>query len=139
MTVDDEVVGAIGEGVVVLLGVSVDDTPADAQSVASKVAHLRIFREGEVPLNRSLLDVAGRALVVSQFTLLADVRKGRRPSLSKAAPGPDAEPLVDLFVKELRTLGVPVETGRFGANMVVSLSNDGPVTIVVESEAGRVV
>ncbi len=129
VTVDGEVVGAIDRpGLVVLVGVTHDDTAATARALAGKVAALRILR-GE----RSALDEGAPVLVVSQFTLYADTRKGRRPSWGAAAPGPVAEPLVDAFADALRALGLEVATGRFGADMAVSLVNDGPVTLLLEA------
>jgi len=123
------VVGRIDRaGLVVLVGVTSDDTPAVAAALARKVADLRILR-GE----RSALDERAPVLVVSQFTLYADTRKGRRPSWSAAAPGPVAEPLVDAFASALRDLGLEVATGRFGADMAVELVNDGPVTLLLEA------
>jgi D-tyrosyl-tRNA(Tyr) deacylase len=124
VTIDGEVVGAIDAGLCVLVGVTHDDSAESASKLASKVANLRIF-DGE----QSLLDVGGAALVVSQFTLYGDTTRGRRPSWIAAARPEQAEPLVDAFVDALRTLGVRVEAGRFGANMQVALVNDGPVTI----------
>ena len=135
VTVAGEVVGAIeGPGLAVLVGVTHDDTPAKAAQLARKLWSLRLF-EGEdgVPgTERSCSDFGGPLLVVSQFTLYGDARKGRRPTWSAAAPGPVAEPLVDAVVAELRELGAKVETGRFGADMKVALVNDGPFTVVVE-------
>ena len=129
VTVDGEVVGSIGEGLLVLLGVTHDDTAEQAVTLARKIHTLRILR-GE----RGVADVDGAGmLVVSQFTLYADTRKGRRPSWSAAAPGPVAEPIVERFAAELRSLGAPVATGRFGADMAVELVNDGPVTVLLES------
>jgi D-aminoacyl-tRNA deacylase len=129
--VDGRVVGEVGPGLLVLLGVAAGDDDAVADRLAGKVARLRIFeRDGR--FDASLLDTGGGALVVSQFTLLADTRKGNRPSFSAAAPPGDAEPLYERFCAVLRTLGVPVETGRFGAQMEVELVNDGPVTIVLD-------
>ena len=126
--VDGEVVGALDRpGLVVLLGVTHDDGADHAERLARKVAELRILR-GE----RSALDEGAPLLVVSQFTLYADTRKGRRPSWSAAAPGPVAEPLVGAFVDAVRGYGLPVATGRFGADMAVELVNDGPVTLVLE-------
>ncbi len=133
VTIDGEAVGAIGPGLVVLVAVAQDDGPEEARRLATKAAELRIFADGEGRFNRSLLETAGAALVVSQFTLLADVRKGRRPSFVAAAPPEQASPLVDAFAGALRELGVPVETGRFGAHMLVELENDGPVTIVLDT------
>ena len=128
VSVDGEVVGAVERpGLAVLVGVTHTDTPEQAQALARKVADLRILR-GE----RSALDDGAPVLVVSQFTLYADTRKGRRPSWSAAAPGPVAEPLVEAFAAALRGLGLDVATGRFGADMAVSLVNDGPVTLLLE-------
>jgi len=142
VAVDGETTASIGAGMVVLLGVARGDTPAEAGRLASKVAELRIFpstslRAGSPApreFEHSLLETGGEALVVSQFTLLADVRKGRRPSFSNAAPPEEAEPLVEAFAAALRALGVRVSTGRFGAHMRVELENDGPVTLVVDTE-----
>lgn len=126
--VDGAVVGSIdGPGLLVLVGVTHDDDPARAGKLAKKVAELRIL-DGE----KSCTDVGAPILAISQFTLYGDTRKGRRPSWSAAAPGPVAEPLVDHFVGALRDLGLPVETGVFGADMKVSLVNDGPITLIVE-------
>ncbi len=132
MSVEDEVVARSGAGVLVLLGVGASDLDATAERLASKIAHLRIFENEEGRFDRSLLDVGGEALVVSQFTLLADTDKGNRPSFTQAAAPGAAEPLYQRFAEALRTLGVPVQTGLFGARMQVSLVNDGPVTIVLE-------
>jgi D-aminoacyl-tRNA deacylase len=129
--VGDETCGEIDAGVAVLLGAAVGDTDADADRLAGKIARLRIFANEEGRFDRSLLETGGAALVVSQFTLLADTGKGNRPSFAGAAAPADAEPLVARFCAALRELGVPVETGRFGAAMEVELVNDGPVTIVL--------
>ena len=129
MTVDGEVVGRLPRpGLVVLVGVTHGDTAATAEQLADKVWNLRIL-EGEA----SCADVDAPLLVVSQFTLYADTRKGRRPSWNNAAPGPVAQPLVDAFADALRERGAHVETGRFGAHMQVSLVNDGPVTLILEA------
>ncbi|MCV7527320.1 D-aminoacyl-tRNA deacylase [Micrococcus luteus] len=129
VTVDGKVVGSFeGEGLVILLGVSVDDTKAEAVQVAAKIAGLRML-DGEV----SLLDAGAPALVVSQFTLYGDVRKGRRPSWTRAARGDQAEPLYERFMAELESSGVRVERGVFGATMDVSLTNSGPFTLIVDS------
>jgi len=122
--------GAIGPGLCVLLGVGRGDGEEDAVRLAGKIARLRIFADAEGKFARSVLDAGGAVLVVSQFTLLADTDKGNRPSFAEAAPPEVAEPVYECFCGELRTLGVPVETGRFGAKMKVELVNDGPVTIV---------
>jgi D-tyrosyl-tRNA(Tyr) deacylase len=132
VTVDGAVHSEIGTGLVVLLGVARDDDGAAAERLAGKVARLRIFGDERGKFDRSLLDVDGQALVVSQFTLIADTRKGNRPSFIEAAPPDLAEPLYEEFCSHLRTMGVSVETGIFGARMAVELVNDGPVTIVLE-------
>ncbi|MGZ4439448.1 MAG: D-aminoacyl-tRNA deacylase [Gaiellaceae bacterium] len=124
--------GAIGAGLCVLLGVADGDTEHEAERLAGKVARLRVFENAEGKFDRSLLDTGGAALVVSQFTLIADTTKGNRPSLSGAAPPEQAEPLYESFCDALRAEGVPVETGVFGARMQVELVNDGPVTIVLD-------
>jgi D-tyrosyl-tRNA(Tyr) deacylase len=131
VTVRGEPVGEVGSGLCVLLGVARGDGGAEAQRLAEKVARLRIFEDDEGRFGRSLLDVGGEALVVSQFTLLADTAKGNRPSFGEAAPPEEAEPLYESFCEALRAQGVPVETGVFGARMAVELVNDGPVTIVL--------
>ena len=131
--VDHEIVGRIDGGLLVLLGVADDDTPAGADFLAKKVAHLRIFNDDEGKMNRSLTEVRGSALVVSQFTLLGDCRKGRRPSYGKAAPPALAESLYEHFAERLREEGVPVAMGRFRAMMQVELVNDGPVTVIVHT------
>jgi D-tyrosyl-tRNA(Tyr) deacylase len=131
--VDDEVVGEIGAGVVILLGVGPDDAEATADELGRKAAELRIFRDGEGRTNLSLLDVGGSALVVSQFTLFADTRRGRRPGFTGAAPPDLAERLYLRFAEALRALGVTVATGRFGAEMAVDLVNDGPFTIWLDT------
>jgi D-aminoacyl-tRNA deacylase len=124
--------GAIGAGLVALVGVAEGDTEAEADRLAGRVARLRIFAGEDGKFDRSLLDTGGAALVVSQFTLIADTAKGNRPSFSGAARPERAEPLYERFCAALRDLGVPVETGVFGARMEVELANDGPVTIVLE-------
>jgi D-aminoacyl-tRNA deacylase len=124
--------GEIGRGLCVLLGVAAGDGEEEAGRLAAKVARLRIFPDDEGRFDRSVLDVGGAALVVSQFTLIADTAKGNRPSFAAAAAPAEAEPLYERFSDELRTLGVPVETGVFGAKMEVELVNDGPVTIVLD-------
>ena len=133
VTVDGEVVGQIGPGLLVLLGVATDDAESDAQQLAVKIAGLRIFEDDAGKMNLALADVGGSMLVVSQFTLLGDCRKGRRPSFTGAA-GPElAETLYEVFVAAVRQLGLPVETGRFRRHMEVSLVNDGPVTLLLDS------
>ena len=132
VTVDGDVVGRIGVGLVALVGVTHDDTEADAHALAAKIVGLRVFPADDSGFDRSVTDVGGSLLAVSQFTLYADVRKGRRPSWSAAAPGPVAEPLVDAVVEALRARGLQVCTGAFGAHMAVSLVNDGPVTLFLE-------
>ena len=132
VAVDGEVVAAIGPGLVVLLGVASGDSDAAAQRLGGKVARLRIFEDAQGRFDRSLLDVGGEALVVSQFTLIADTRKGNRPSFTAAAPPEQAEPLYAQFCDALAAYDVPVKRGTFGARMLVSLANDGPVTIVLD-------
>ena len=129
-----ETVGAIGAGLVILVGVGEEDGPAEAAALANKIATLRIFGDAEGKFNLSLLDTGGAALVVSQFTLFADARKGRRPSFVRAAPPDRAEALVDAFAAALRAAGVTVATGRFGAHMAVEIHNDGPVTIWLDTD-----
>ncbi len=138
VTVAGETVGEIGRGLLVLLGVAHDDTAADARALVDKVLGLRIFPDHEYKMNRSVVDVAGSVLVVSQFTLLADVRKGRRPSFTAAAPPDAGAAMVDAVVDLVAERGVGVATGRFGAMMEVELVNAGPVTIVVDVTEGRV-
>lgn len=135
VTVDDRVVGRIAGGFVVLLGVTHTDSEEEAEWLARKVAGLRVFDDADEKMNASLSDVDGELLVVSQFTLYGDARKGRRPSYTKAALPEQAEPLVDYFVEQLRGMGYNVATGLFGANMDVEIHNDGPVTLMVEREA----
>lgn len=132
VSVEEKTVGAIGPGVVVLVGVTHGDTPAQAEWLAHKVAGLRIFEDAAGRMNAGLLDMAGEALVVSQFTLYADARKGRRPSFTGAAPPEVAEPLVEHFAAALAATGVPVQSGVFGAHMLLEIHNDGPVTILLE-------
>lgn len=127
-----EVTGRIGEGLVALVGVTHGDTEAHATRLAERIAHLRVHRDDDGAMNRSLVDVGGEVLVVSQFTLYADTSRGRRPSFVEAAPPEQAEPLVDAVVVALRALGVTVATGRFRTHMQVGLVNDGPVTVLLE-------
>lgn len=133
VTVDDQVVGEIDNGLLVLLGVAHDDTKADADYLASKIASLRIFDDHEGKMNLSLKEIDGGLLVVSQFTLYGDVRRGLRPSWSDAAPPDIAEPLYEYFVESSRKLTGRVETGSFRKMMLVELVNDGPVTILLDS------
>ena len=134
VTVDDRPVGWCDAGVLVLLGISPDDGDTEAEWVADKVANLRIFSDDDGKMNRSLLDSGGDALVVSQFTLYGDARKGRRPSFIRAAEGPEAEAVYEKTVANFREMGITTGTGEFGAMMQVSLVNDGPVTILLDSE-----
>ncbi len=134
VTVDGRVVGKIGPGLLVLVGVRHGDDAETAASLARKVAHLRIFEDEAGKMNCSAVELGLAALVVSQFTLYADVRKGRRPSFIDAAPPEVASPLVDRFAEELRAAGLRVETGCFGAHMQVALVNDGPVTIWIDTD-----
>ena len=138
VVVAGDVVGEIGRGLVVLVGVTHEDTTADAEALAAKVVDLRVFPAGGSGFDRSLVDVGGGVLAVSQFTLYADVRKGRRPSFTDAAPGPDAERGYRAFVDAVASRGVAVATGVFGAMMSVSLVNDGPATFILEANAGKV-
>jgi D-tyrosyl-tRNA(Tyr) deacylase len=130
--VSGEVVGEIGAGLCVLLGVAREDGEGEAARLAAKIARLRVFADEDGRFDRSVLDIGGAALVVSQFTLLADTAKGNRPSFSAAAAPEEAEALYERFCGELRALGVPVEQGVFGARMEVELVNDGPVTIILD-------
>ena len=134
VTVDGEPVGAIRRGFVVLVGVTHDDTREEAEWLARKVAGLRLFEDEAGKMNLSLADVGGSVLVVSQFTLYGDARKGRRPSFTDAARPEQAKPLFDYFAAQLRKHGVPVQTGVFGAYMDVEIHNDGPVTLMIERE-----
>ncbi|MBO9539487.1 D-tyrosyl-tRNA(Tyr) deacylase [bacterium] len=135
VTIEGEVTGAIARGYVILVGITHSDTKAEVDWLAKKILELRLFEDDEGKMNRSLVDVGGELLVVSQFTLYADARKGRRPSFTDAAPPEAAIPLYEAFVQALRSQGVKVETGRFGANMQVEILNDGPVTLWLEREA----
>src|ERR1700716_2193742 len=134
VTVDGRIAGAIERGFLALVGVSVDDTDADADSLAQKIAGLRVFGDGAGAMNLALADVGGAVLVVSEFTLLGDVRKGRRPSFIAAARGELAERLYERVATKLRAAGLAVETGVFGADMAVELVNDGPVTILLDTK-----
>ncbi len=133
VAVDGKATGEIGPGLLVFLGVDTEDRSKDADYLADKIVHLRIFEDENKKMNRSLLDTGGQMLVVSQFTLLGDCRKGRRPSFVRAAPPDLAERLYMHFVSQVREKGVKVETGKFRAMMAVSLVNDGPVTLILES------
>jgi len=132
--VDGVVTGAIGRGLVILLGIRIGDTSRDVAYLAEKCGHLRIFADASGKFNLSCLDVGGDVLVVSQFTLYGDTRKGRRPSFADAAPPETAEPLYVQFMQELTKLGLRVQSGKFGAMMQVELINDGPVTLMLESK-----
>ncbi|MDX9865690.1 MAG: D-aminoacyl-tRNA deacylase [Anaerolineaceae bacterium] len=132
VTIEGKRVAEIGQGMVILLGVGPEDGEVQAEALARKIAKLRIFSDAEDKMNLSLVDIAGEAIVVSQFTLYANTRKGNRPSFVDAAPPEIASPLVDRFVELLRAEGVPVQTGEFGADMLVEIANDGPVTILLE-------
>jgi D-tyrosyl-tRNA(Tyr) deacylase len=132
--VSDQTVGEIGPGLLVLLGISLSDEEKDADYLSDKIARLRIFEDDAGKMNRSLIDTGGEMLIVSQFTLLGDCRKGRRPSFVEAAPPEKAERLYDYFVDRVRLNGISVATGQFQAMMAVSLVNDGPVTLIVESK-----
>ena len=133
VTVDHQTVGEIGRGLMVLLGVARRDSEKEAAYLAEKIVQLRIFEDQDGKLNRCLLDVGGSMLVVSQFTLLGDCRKGRRPSFAAAAPPEQAEALYAHFVRKVAQMGVPTATGRFRASMQVALTNDGPVTLILEA------
>ena len=133
VTIDESVVSEIGPGLVVLLGVHKNDTPGDAQKLAEKIAHLRIFPDQGKLMNLSVLDVGEEMLVVSQFTLYGDCRKGRRPSYSEAAPPELAEELYEIFIRETAKLNIPVSSGKFQAMMDVELVNQGPVTLLLDS------
>jgi len=136
--VDGELIGSIDHGLLLLVGIESSDTAEDIEAAADKVPNLRLFADSEGQMNLSLLDVGGSALVVSQFTLLGDIRKGRRPSFTGAAPPEIAAPMVADFADTLRRAGIHTETGLFGARMEVELVNDGPVTLVVDVREGRV-
>ncbi len=134
VSIDGKIVGAIEQGLVILLGIRTGDMEADAHYLAEKCANLRIFAGADGKFNRSLLDVGGGALVISQFTLYGDTRKGRRPGFEEAAPPEIAEPLYKGFVQELRRFPIHVAEGVFGAMMLVEIHNDGPVTLMLESQ-----
>lgn len=138
VTADGEVIGEIGRGLLVLVAAAPGDAEADAEALADKLVGLRIFRDDAGKMNRSVVEVGGSVLVVSQFTLYAEVRRGRRPSFVGAAPPEVAEPLLEAVVRGVAARGVSVTAGRFGAMMEVSLVNDGPVTLVIEVEGGSI-
>ncbi|NNC43663.1 MAG: D-tyrosyl-tRNA(Tyr) deacylase [Acidimicrobiia bacterium] len=138
VTVGGNVIASVGAGMVVLIGIAPDDTERDAELLATKLSTLRIFADDDDQMNLDVASIGGSVLAISQFTLMADVRKGRRPSFVGAAAPEIAEPLFGHLVGALRDRGLAVETGRFGARMAVSLTNDGPVTIVLEARDGRI-
>ena len=133
VTVNGEITGSIKRGLVVLVGVANGDTIKDAQYLAPKIASLRIFSDSDGKFNLSCLDIKGELLVISQFTLLADARKGRRPSFTNAAPPNKAEELFNQFLDQVKSTGLKVETGRFQTHMLIEIHNDGPVTIMLDS------
>jgi D-tyrosyl-tRNA(Tyr) deacylase len=132
VTVDNRTVAEISNGLVILLGIGQNDSEGQARFLAEKIASLRIFEDNQGKFNLSILDKGGSVIVVSQFTLYADTRKGRRPSFTEAAPSSVAEPLVKKFAEDMRALGISTQTGVFGAHMLVEIENDGPVTILLE-------
>ena len=134
VTVDGTVIGKIEKGILMLIGVTDTDTAEDVAYLAEKTVHARIFEDAEGKMNLSVEDVGGSVLAVSQFTLYGDARKGRRPSFVRAAKGEISEPLYEQVCESIRQMGIPVEKGRFGADMQVELVNDGPVTILLESD-----
>ncbi|HVB34191.1 MAG TPA: D-aminoacyl-tRNA deacylase [Patescibacteria group bacterium] len=134
VVIGGQAAGEIGSGVVVLVGVGREDTPESAHYLAEKIVHLRIFEDAGGKMNRSLIETGGAALVISQFTLYGDARRGRRPGFDRAAPPETASRLYEMFVEQLRSCGVRVETGVFQAQMTVELANEGPVTILLDSE-----
>jgi len=133
VTIHDKVVASISQGFVILLGIQMDDDRLKADTLAKKIANLRVFSDENDKMNLSILDIKGEAIVVSQFTLMADTHKGNRPSFISAAPPEIASPLVDHFVEALSQHGIPTQTGEFGADMLVEIHNDGPVTILLET------
>ncbi len=137
VSVAGQVAGSIGAGLVVFVGVAVGDSDRDARYMAQRTLNLRIFADSESKFNLSALDTRGELLIVSQFTLMADTRKGRRPSFVAAAPPPQAEELFNVFVEEARGSGLKVATGRFQQHMLVEINNDGPVTILLDSSHGK--
>jgi len=139
VTVEGESTGSIADGLVLLVGIEATDTDRDVDRAVDKVANLRIFPDDRGLMNRSIIDTGGSVLLVSQFTLLGDLSKGRRPSFADAATPETARPLIDRFATVMRASGIPTETGVFGASMAVDLVNEGPVTIILEVSDGRVV
>ncbi|MBI2866690.1 MAG: D-tyrosyl-tRNA(Tyr) deacylase [Chloroflexi bacterium] len=137
VTVEGKVVGQIGRGLVVLVGVARDDTEEDVRYLFEKLPPLRVFPDAASKFNLSAADIGGGLLMVSQFTLMADTRKGRRPSFDQAAPPELAQRLFDQLVGRLKETGLPIATGQFGAHMVVEITNDGPVTVLLDSRAGE--
>ena len=137
VSVDKEIIGRIASGMLILLGVGKDDAPADVDSLVEKVSQLRIFEDDQGKMNLSASDVKGEFLIVSQFTLYGDCRKGRRPSFDAAADPEKGEALYNFFVERLKAKNFKVETGRFRAMMDVALVNDGPVTFIIDSEGGK--
>jgi D-aminoacyl-tRNA deacylase len=137
VSVDDVVIGQIDEGMVIMLGVRQGDTDEQADWLADRVIHLRIFNDAEGRFDRSLNDIGGGALVIPQFTLYGDARRGRRPSFTAAALPEEAEPLYERFCQQIREQGLHVATGRFGAHMLVEIFNDGPVTLMVDTDISR--
>ena len=135
--VGGETIGAINKGLLILIGVEPDDTEAEVNWIGDKIANLRVFEDGEGKMNRSIFDIEGSVLIVSQFTLLADCRRGRRPAFTGAAEPKKANALYLKLVSVFQNLGIPTETGQFGADMEVSLINDGPVTLLVDRKADK--
>lgn len=134
VSIEGDVKGVIGKGLVILLGIRREDTTKELQWLVDKVVHLRIFEDESGKMNKSLTDIGGEMLIISQFTLYGDCRKGRRPGFSTAAPPAIAEPLYQLFIEEVKAKGITVATGTFQAEMQVELINDGPVTLLLDSE-----
>jgi D-tyrosyl-tRNA(Tyr) deacylase len=137
VVVNGKSIAEIGRGLVILLGIGSTDNQEQARSLAYRIANLRIFEDDQGKMNLSVRDIGGQAIVVSQFTLYADTRKGRRPSFTDAAPPEIARPLVDFFAQQLNSLDIPTQIGEFGAHMLVEIHNDGPVTIVFEVDSPK--
>lgn len=137
VTVEDKIIANIGQGYVIFLGVTVDDTEEQAIWLAKKCANLRLFEDGQGKMNLSIHEVEGEVLVVSQFTLYADARKGRRPSFARAALPEKAKPMVEFFTQAIAAEGIPVQVGEFGEHMLVDIENDGPVTLILERSVGE--